>query len=773
MKFWPLPIGNSAYCYMSKFITNLALLALVLLPVGEGLAEEASGPVVLGRGVNLFEVGPLVAKDDFANLDRWVVQVEENEDFPQGEVVAREGTLDCLVPGRGCTVWFKEKFKTRMAITYEVVCPQPEEGMSGVQVKDVNNFWLASDPKDPEKGLFDPSRYTGGFGTYSEMSGYYASSGGGKNTTTRMRRYPREKDGKVIEHVALRDRDGQKEFLLTPGKRMKVQLVAFDDVVQYIVDGQLVYEMAFGDEIAVERLRKGRRTEGTDDYDDDEFPFYREGFFGFRMVGTHHIYSKFRVYELTPVDQSKIKRVSMKVSSLGELREVAGKSFHDVVMAPGTYVVGDLDEGGRAVEFSGSNNTFDFSGVTFEMPLETLDRMAERRSPRRHRKRMTCSYLISGRHNTLKGGLFINTYDHESTEPIDYGTYNQNPDNFPSSTVIEMYLKGDDNRLEGCKMTVKGSFPYGYGNMYGIGGGAVVPLRKHNGILVHGDRVVLDGCEVKMESFGHAIFAQYGDEILVKNCYVEGTVRPSNDFLKEDAEGSLAMKSDHRIQWPENVAGLKVPADHMLNCSEDGIRAYGGTGRMTVENCKVVKMRGGIKLYMARQGIIRNSEVLDCIVQGFSVPSRGVIEKCRGNAAYGPLLYIHMDSHSSQRVDIEVLPAPHGIGDHPLAAIKGKNHFIRFTAKNDEGAQWERPIIVGYPLRFDYLSIDYPEVPEGMKELFAEFAPQDYTAKEIFLVNATKYPVVLGEESQKNQVRSLGEVTDLGTGNLVREWKSN
>ena len=746
---------------------SLLLLAVFLLPVCKSVAEEELGPVVLGRGVNLFEVGPLVTKDDFENLDRWVVQVEENEDFPEAKVVAREGVLDCLLPGRGCTIWFKEKLKTRMAITYEVVCPEPEEGMRGVAVKDVNNFWLASDRKDGEKGLFDSSRYTGSFPSYNKMSGYYASSGGGKNTTTRMRRYPREKDGRSIEHIALKERDGQKEFMLTPGKKMKVQLVAFDDVVQYIVDGEVVYEMAFGDEVAVERFRRGERRDGIDDYDDDEFPFYKEGFFGFRMVGTHHIYSKFRVHELKPVDQSKIKRAAVKVSSLDELREVAAKSFHDVVMAPGKYVVEELNERGKAVQFSGSHNTFDFTGVTFEMPIKTLDQMAER--GRRNRS----SYFVSGRHNVLKGGLFVNTYDHEVTEPVDYGTYNQDPDNYPATTAIEIYIKGDDNRLEDCKMIVRGSSPYGYGNMYGIGGGAVVPLRKNNGILIHGDRVVLDGCEVKMESFGHAIFAQYGDEILVKNCHVEGTLRSSNDFLAEDAEGSLAVKFDHRIQWPENVAGLPVPPDHMLNCSEDGIRAYGGTGRMTVENCKVEKMRGGIKLYMARGGVIRNCEVLDCIIQGFSVPSRGVIENCRGNAAYGPLLYIHMDSHSSQRIDLEVLPAPHGIGDHPLAVIKGKNHFIRFKSKSGDGAQLERPIIVGYPLRFDYLSVDYPAVPEGMEELFAEFAPDDYTAREIFLVNGTEYPVVLGELAERNQVRSLGEVTDLGTGNMVRPLKKD
>jgi len=210
--------------------------------VGAAFSEE-EGPVVLGLGVGVFEVGDLLEKDDFENLDRWVVQVEEKEGFVPARVEVKDGSLDCFVPGRGCTVWFREKLKTRLAISYEVLCPVPEEGVRGVEVKDVNNFWLASDPLDTDKGLFDEGRYTGGFTSYHKMNGYYASTGGGRNTTTRMRRYPRELEGKAVEHVALKNKDGKKEFLLEPGKVMKVQLVAFDGLVQYVVDGKLVYEM--------------------------------------------------------------------------------------------------------------------------------------------------------------------------------------------------------------------------------------------------------------------------------------------------------------------------------------------------------------------------------------------------------------------------------------------------------------------------------------------------------------------------------------------------
>ncbi|MDP0490984.1 MAG: right-handed parallel beta-helix repeat-containing protein [Verrucomicrobiota bacterium JB023] len=739
---------------------NLTLAKLVgLIVLGALVPSLAEEPLVLGRGTDRFEVGELLHEDDFDSLERWEVQLEEKEGFPEPHILAREGVLDCFVPGRGATVWFKEKLKTRLAICYQVVCPEPEEGVRGVEVKDVNNFWLASDPEDPEEGLFDKSRYTGDFRTYNKMSGYYASTGGGRNTTTRMRRYPREREGQPVEHIALRDKDGQANYMIPPGKKMSVQLVAFDDLIQYIVDGELVYEIAFGDEVAVERVRRGQRVDGTDDYDDDEFPIHREGYFGFRMVGTHHIYSDFKVYSLEP---KKVVREKVEVSSLEELREAAGRSHQDVVMADGTYTVKDISDRGVAFHFSGAGNVFDFSGVTFEVPLETLDQLAEvgRRSRR-------STFFVTGNEVVIKGGTIINTYKNDPGEQIDFGSYNQDEDNFPAVGMTEMQIRGDDCKVIGTKLVVRGSYPYGYGNMYGIGSSPAVPLRKHNALLVKGDRVLIDGCEVRMEAFGHAIFVQGGDDILVKNCYVEGGVRPSNDFHEENDKGDLARKFDHEIQWPKEVKGLKVPRDHMINLVEDGIRAYGGTGRMVVEDCRVVRTRGGIKLYMAKEGIIRNSEVIDCVIQGFSVPSGGVIENCRGNAAYGPLLYIHMDHYRNQKVDIEVIPAPHGIGDHPLAALKGRDHSIIFTSAEGDGAQLERPIIVGYPLRFDYLSKNYPKVPKGMEKLFARYAPEKYQARRMEIVNRTKHPVVLSKLAEENEIFSLGPVRDLGQGNLV------
>ena len=101
--------------------------------------------------------------------------------------------------------------------------------------------------------------------------------------------------------MALNDKDEKPGYLITPDKVMAVQLVAYDDVIQYIVDGKLIYQIARGDRIQVEaRDDQGKPAVRNAVYDLDRFPVYNEGYFGFRMVGTHHIYSNFKVHALKP-----------------------------------------------------------------------------------------------------------------------------------------------------------------------------------------------------------------------------------------------------------------------------------------------------------------------------------------------------------------------------------------------------------------------------------------------------------------------------------------
>ena len=149
--------------------------------------KKGLDPVVIGHGVGLFKIGRLLAQDNFENLENWVVQVQERKGYGPARVEARNHSLDCFLPGRGCTVWFKKKLQTRVTITYDVLCPSHAPAKKGLQPRDINNFWMATDPEDREKGLFDSTKYTGAFKTYDQMHGYYASTGGGGNRTTRHR----------------------------------------------------------------------------------------------------------------------------------------------------------------------------------------------------------------------------------------------------------------------------------------------------------------------------------------------------------------------------------------------------------------------------------------------------------------------------------------------------------------------------------------------------------------------------------------------------------
>jgi hypothetical protein len=70
-------------------------------------------------------------------------------------------------------------------------------------------------------------------------------------------------------------------------------------------------------------------------------------------------------------------------------------------------------------------------------------------------------------------------------------------------------------------------------------------------------------------------------------------------------------------------------------------------------------------------------------------------------------------------------------------------------------------------MRFDFLCVDYPDVPDGYEEHFAKYSPKTYKASGITIHNGTAHPVVLGKLSQGNTVASLGPIRDHGTNNTL------
>lgn len=285
-------------------VKAMILGALVCTVAGcQSGKQHADGePWVIGYGEEAFTVGELLYSTDFSDAENWVHQISENPNSDkEGVIKMEDGMMDLYMPALGCTAWLKNKFEGPVAIVFQRRCPLETIDGTDIIATDMNNFWNCSDPRDFDAVLEETeTHYNGDFVSYHEMHGYYASTGGGLNTTTRMRRYPRWVEGKDIPHLSLNDQDGNPDHLIVPGKWHTIQLVACDGLVQYIQDGKVIYEIKYGDKIMSEDRsnKKSAQTEAI--YTREDYPAYAEGYFGFRLVRTHQQFRNLKIYQLDP-----------------------------------------------------------------------------------------------------------------------------------------------------------------------------------------------------------------------------------------------------------------------------------------------------------------------------------------------------------------------------------------------------------------------------------------------------------------------------------------
>lgn len=422
---------------------------------------------------------------------------------------------------------------------------------------------------------------------------------------------------------------------------------------------------------------------------------------------------------------------TIRASTLSELRAALRNSDQAIVMKPGRYTLTDLPRGARDFPCSGSNNTIDLSEVHVTVPVGTTRR----------------SYItISGNDNVFRGGTFEDTYPSGLKEVTDFGAYNKNRSTLAKGLEGSAVLTvtGNDNTVADTRLTIRGSFPYGYGSLYGIGADNVYGLDKRCGILVKGQRNVIDGCDVQQRAFGHGIYLQRpADQTLIKNCIVEGAMRPSNKLYLETDPKDLPVRSNYRLPTENRGrgrsrdrnqnAGPAIPRDTMIPLSEDGIRVYAGGGSVVVENCTVKKMRGGIRLYLASRAKVTNCTATDCGHTNFNLPNGGKISGSTGNFAYAPLSDFRL-SRSRQQVELTILPSPHAVGPHNLADILGSDHDIVFHRTPGPLDTQLRPIVI--------------------------------EADNSTIRNETEYPIILQPTASGNTVVSFGQVTDLGANNV-------
>jgi hypothetical protein len=414
----------------------------------------------------------------------------------------------------------------------------------------------------------------------------------------------------------------------------------------------------------------------------------------------------------------------LNVSTLAELCEAVQNSDQTIVMKPGKYELTDLPKESRKISCSGSNNTIDLTDVYVNVPVGA--------TPGGY------IYLL-GDNNTWMGGVFEDTYTSGLQEVTDFSSYNQDrrtlAKGLKGSEVLGVL--GNNNTVVGTKLIVRGSFPYGYGSIYGIGRDNVFGLDKRCGIVVKGKNNTIDGCEIQQRAFGHGIYIQSpADETVVKNCLVEGRMRLSAELYDETNDYDLPKRSDYKL--PRDGKERPLPKDMMLPLSEDGIRVYTHGGSVTVDNCVVKKMRGGIRCYLASRATVTNSKAIDCGSTNFNMPKGGTISGSSGNFAYAPLSDFRL-GRSNQNLELTIIPSPHAVGSHNLADVQGDHHTIVFHRTDGPIDTDLRPIVV--------------------------------TGKGSTIRNETEYPILLEESATGNTIVSFGKVTDKGKGNTVTKIK--
>ena len=287
-------------------LTAVIAMFAILVNISNGMHDSMhTSPAVAGYGNEVFEIGSIIYASDFSDHANWIIQIEASGNSPYEEKISYSaGVLDLYMPAKGCTAWLNKKFTGAITIVYQVRCPIETINGTSIQARDINNFWHCSDPFEFDALLrSSETRYKGNFSSYHEMLGYYASTGGGGrigNQTTRFRRYPRRADSENIPHLALNDKDANPDYLITPGMWHTIQLVAYDGLVQYLMDGRVVYELRYGDDIKVESEKSGKKSTAVITYSRETFPAYNSGYFGIRMVASHHQYRDLKVYRLNP-----------------------------------------------------------------------------------------------------------------------------------------------------------------------------------------------------------------------------------------------------------------------------------------------------------------------------------------------------------------------------------------------------------------------------------------------------------------------------------------
>ncbi|MEP1488248.1 MAG: T9SS type A sorting domain-containing protein [Algibacter sp.] len=454
---------------------------------------------------------------------------------------------------------------------------------------------------------------------------------------------------------------------------------------------------------------------------------------------------------------ANLSMYAQTVNSLSELMPYLNDDNVNVKLTPGTYWITEEDAKNGLYEtgtdivgrlsksillFAGNNSTYDFTGVTINVETKVFQAYGS-------------SYQVYETHTIGNNNVIKNL------TLVDVGASGDSPTGGANSIVMD----GENNRIEGFHCTIRGSFPYGYGDIFGKGGGAVISHKKHSACLVRGNFNHVKNSTFIHRAYGHGIYMQAANDAIIEGCHVEGELRTTDEVLAEEGTGSPADNVDFMTVW-----GYRLQPGYTFSLQEDGIRAYNagetiingvelerGTNRPRVIDCEVVKMRSGVTIGWAKgDKYVENCTTLAC-ESGFWCGGDAEVINCRGDASVGPLYSedVGRDNSNMELTLLNNYVPKHG--NTPTIYLAGTSHNVVLKDGTENVDTEMRILIGGTRLGHRWL------VGSGEEPPYKD-------ANDIVFENQGYFPITLGANCNNASITSCGAVTNNGTGNTITSF---
>ena len=389
-----------------------------------------------------------------------------------------------------------------------------------------------------------------------------------------------------------------------------------------------------------------------------------------------------------------LERTAVTVDSIEELRHYLDREYHDITMAPGTYwMTGPTtrpaasDEGGRFLDFRGEHSKYVFTDVHIKVDTQELHGYGSDYNLK--------IFHVTGDYIEVDG-LTLSMEKLTLRGKDVFGLDKEWHHGSGACTLVKVI--GSNTTIKNCEFTTGGSYPYGYGDVFGKGArkyddSPFIQPKKMSGFLITegASDVKVENVTLNMKSFGHGFFLQLGaKDIEYINCTILGDdMADSDDIIAHP----LYQK------WGFTTHKTALPTDIRISKHEGGFRSYSNPDwetngypeylqNITIDNCRIERMRTGIALG-SDTGYLRvsNTEVYEC-EYGFSpsdLASENTFTDCKGDALNGPLIHFKKSVDDIEDMEIELTGDCPGKGIWPIAKISGNNNVITLTSSAKPG----------------------------------------------------------------------------------------